>query len=95
VSSDPSKINKVATWPTPGNCKEVRSFLGLAGYYRKFVKHFRIIVRPLFDLLKKDNTFLWTPVKTGLMAAPVLALPDSPSHSSSTLMRVIQGLELY
>jgi hypothetical protein len=84
VSSDPDKISKVETWPTPANCKEVRSFLGLAGYYRKIVKHFGIIARPLFDLLKKNSTFFWTKdtdkafqlLKKGLTEAPVLSLPD-------------------
>jgi hypothetical protein len=57
VSSDPQKISKVKSWPTPQNSKEVRSFLGLAGYYRKFVQHFGIITRPLFNLLKKKSPF--------------------------------------
>jgi hypothetical protein len=60
VSSDPDKIAKVASWPTPQNNKDVRSFLGLAGYYRKFVKHFGIVARPLFNLLKKHTPFQWT-----------------------------------
>jgi hypothetical protein len=60
VSSDPDKIQKVANWPTPLNCKDVRSFLGVAGYYRKFVKHFDIVARPLFNLLKKNTPFVWT-----------------------------------
>jgi hypothetical protein len=84
VASDPDKIQKVANWPTPSNSKDVRSFLGLAGYYRKFVKHFGIIARPLFNLLKKNTPFVWTQdtdtafqvLKQGLVAAPVLALPD-------------------
>jgi hypothetical protein len=53
MASEPDKITKVANWPTPANAKDVGSFLGLAGYYRKFIKHFGIIVRPLFNLLKK------------------------------------------
>jgi hypothetical protein len=84
VSSDPDKINKVAQWPTPANNKDVRSFLGLAGYYRKFVKHFGIIARPLFNLLKKNTPFVWTDdtdtafqlLKQSLIEAPVLRLPD-------------------
>jgi hypothetical protein len=58
VASNPQKINKVASWPTPQNSKDVRSFLGLAGYYRKFVQHFGIIARPLFNLLKKNMPFV-------------------------------------
>lgn len=84
VSSDPDKIHKVANWPTPANCKDVHSFLGLAGYYRKFVKHFGIIARPLFNLIKKNMPFVWTSetdtafklLKQNLIEAPVLCLPD-------------------
>lgn len=84
VSSDPSKVDKVAKWPVPTNNKEVRSFLGLAGYYRKFVRHFGILARPLFNLLKKGTPFVWTEVtntsfellKKNLVEAPVLKLPD-------------------
>lgn len=84
VSSYPDKIAKVANWPTPQNSKEVRSFLGLAGYYRKFVHHFGIIARPLFNLLKKHSIFTWNEetktafqlLKHKLVEAPVLQLPD-------------------
>lgn len=62
----------------------MRSFLGLAGYYRKFVQHFAIIARPLTDLLKKGALFVWTSthttafetLKQALIKAPVLALPN-------------------
>jgi hypothetical protein len=62
----------------------VRSFLGMAGYYRKFVSNFGIISKPLTNLLKKDNLFIWTEtanqafvaLKTALVQAPVLAIPN-------------------
>jgi len=84
VSTDPRKISAISTWPTPTSVKELRSFLGLAGYYRKFVHHFGVISRPLFDLLKKHTLFVWTTahdeafqsLKSALCQAPVLALPD-------------------
>jgi hypothetical protein len=59
VSTCSKKITSVANWTSPSNVKEIRSFLGLAGYYRKFVKHFAIIARPLTNLLKKNTVFIW------------------------------------
>jgi hypothetical protein len=84
VATDPAKITAIEHWKTPTSAKELRSFLGLAGFYRKFVRHFGMISRPLFDLLKKHTLFVWTPehqkafelLKQTLMSAPVLALPD-------------------
>lgn len=84
VSIDPSKIDAVQQWPTPQNIKELRSFLGLAGYYRKFMRNYAILARPLTDLLKKGSLFVWTPVhqgafealKSALVSTPVLSQPD-------------------
>lgn len=83
VATDPAKIKAVEQWPTPQNVKDVRRFLGLAGYYRRFVRQFGVIARPLFNLLK-NTPFVWTDnteqsfqvLKRGLITAPVLALPD-------------------
>ncbi|KAK3145365.1 hypothetical protein QOZ80_4AG0328000 [Eleusine coracana subsp. coracana] len=82
VSTDPDKVAVVMQWPQPQNVKELRGFLGLAGYYRRFIKHYGIISRPLTSLLKKGILFHWTPevhqafllIKQALTEAPGLFL---------------------
>jgi hypothetical protein len=84
IEVDPSKVEAVSKWKQPSNVSEVRSFLGMAGYYSRFIKGFSSIARPMVELLKKDNKFAWTPkceesfqiIKKKLMTAPVLTLPD-------------------
>ena len=83
VSTDPAKVEVVATWPTPTNVTEVRSFLGLASYYRRFIYKFSDVARPLTALTKKENPFIWTDkcetafqtLKEKLTTAPILAYP--------------------
>lgn len=89
VHTDPKNIEKVQAWQPPASVKEPRQFLGLAGYYRRFIKHYGVISRSLTELLKKGVPFVWTSVhdqafttlKTTLTTATVLALPDFPSPS--------------
>jgi len=57
---DSQKIKAVTQWPIPKNITEVRSFLGLAGYYRKFVRDFSRIAAPLTNLTKKTTKYEWT-----------------------------------
>ncbi len=83
VSTDPAKVQSVATWPVPVSVAELRSFLGLAAYYRRFVRAFSDIAAPLYRLLEKDSDFRWTEqcdaaftaLKQKLVTAPVLAYP--------------------
>ena len=84
ISVDPAKIKSVMEWKAPTTQTEVRGFLGLAGYYRKFVEGFSSIARPMTQLLKKDKKFEWTPkceecfqeLKKRLVTAPILIMPD-------------------
>ncbi|KAH0737522.1 hypothetical protein KY290_036227 [Solanum tuberosum] len=80
---DPEKIRAIESWPSLSSIKEVRGFLGLTGYYRRFVKGYAQLASPLTDLLKKDS-FVWSDaasaafiaLKRALSSAPVLALPN-------------------
>ncbi|KAL0451353.1 UNVERIFIED_CONTAM: Retrovirus-related Pol polyprotein from transposon [Sesamum latifolium] len=59
VQPDPAKVRAILEWEPPKNVSEVRSFLGLAGYYRRFVKDFSVVAKPLTNLLKKNTPFNW------------------------------------
>ena len=84
VSADPSKVEKVANWPVPTTTKEVQQFLGLAGYYRRFMKGFADIARPLHRLTERNAKFQWTTecqtafskLRESLTSSPILAYPD-------------------
>jgi hypothetical protein len=88
VATDPKKIAAIVNWPQPENVTDLRSFLGLTGYYRRFIKNYSIICKPLFEALKKDS-FQWSEfqiaafqlLKEKMTASPVLyqiSLPLSP-----------------
>ena len=84
VITDPGKVDKVKHWPQPTSGKEVHQFLGLANYYRRFVKDFATIARPLHKLTEKIAKFQWTEqcqaafekLRNLLTTAPVLDFPD-------------------
>ena len=84
IQTDPAKISAVKDWPTPENVHEVRSFMGLCSYYRKFIEHFAEIARPLNKLTEKNARFLWSDkcdqsfkeLKEHLITAPILAYPS-------------------
>ncbi|GJR12483.1 transposon ty3-I gag-pol polyprotein [Tanacetum coccineum] len=83
VATDLSKIQAMQSWPIPNNIKKLTGFLGLTGYYRRFIKNFASISKPLTQLLKK-NSFKWNEeaykdfmtLKEAMVQAPVLALPN-------------------
>ncbi|KAL5502694.1 hypothetical protein EMCRGX_G009508 [Ephydatia muelleri] len=83
IKTDPEKTRCVADWPTPSNAHELRQFLGLAGYYRRFVKNFAVIAAPLFHLTENHQAWNWTlqcnaaffKLKESLVTSPVLAYP--------------------
>ena len=60
IQVDPTNITIIITLPTPTKHKDVKSFLGHAGYYRRFIKDFSKLVAPLYNLLKKQAEFEWT-----------------------------------
>lgn len=84
VYMEKNKMQDIKGWPQPKSVHEVRSFLGLAGFYRKFIKNFSQISSAMTDLLKKDSKFKWTErhqeafesLKKAVSSAPVLIIPD-------------------
>jgi hypothetical protein len=84
VSVDPGKVKDVLNWIPPTTTSEIRSFLGLVGYYHRFIKDFSKIAKPMMKLLEKNKAFEWTAecqasfeeLRKCLTSAPVLVLPD-------------------
>ena len=83
-SVDPRKKESIVKYPVPSNAKELRSFLGIASFCRRFIRDFAIVAQPLYDLTRPRKKFEWTfacqvafeEVKKRLMSAPVLAMPN-------------------
>lgn len=84
IRMDPSKVKAIQDWPVPKRVKEVESFIGFGNFYRRFIKDFSRIARPLHDLTKKDVAFEWTEerqqafdtLKKLFTSAPVLRIAD-------------------
>ncbi|PNX59051.1 hypothetical protein L195_g059493, partial [Trifolium pratense] len=84
IAVDPSKVEAVVAWERPNTATEIRSFVGLAGYYRRFIEGFAKIVAPLTNLTRKNQIFAWTDdceksfqlMKEKLTTSPVLVLPQ-------------------
>ena len=81
---DPAKIKGLQDWPTPKTVKQVRSFLGFGNFYRKFIRNYSDLAKPLNEILKKGKTFDWTEdaqqsfdaLKIRFSKEPVLLMPD-------------------
>jgi hypothetical protein len=88
ITVDPSKVRDILDWEPPKFVHQVRSFLGLAGYYRRFILNFSKISKPITELLKKGTEYVWSKdcgeafqtLKKLLTTSPVLAQPDIAKH---------------
>ena len=100
VAVDPKKVRDVLSWKPPKDVSEIRSFLGMAGYYRRFIEGFSKLAKPMTALLEKNAKFVWTKqcqdsfeeLKKRLTSAPVLILPDLTKSFSIYCDASRQGL---
>ncbi|GIM11516.1 hypothetical protein Vretimale_14990, partial [Volvox reticuliferus] len=84
IKVDPAKTKAITDWPTPTNLTQLRSFLGLANYFRRFLEKYSVMAKPLTDLTKLNTPWAWSPlceeafnkIKQALVTAPVLTAPD-------------------
>ncbi|KAL9993804.1 putative nucleotidyltransferase, Ribonuclease H [Helianthus debilis subsp. tardiflorus] len=100
IHVDPSKVDSIRNWPAPRTPTEIRQFLGLAGYYRRFIKDFSKIAQPLTMLTQKGVTYRWGDsqetafqyLKDRLCSAPILSLPEGTDDFVVYCDASIQGL---
>ena len=105
IEADPEKVRSVFDWPIPLNQKDLKRFLGLASYYRRFVEGFAQVAAPLnaYALTDKGKEWLWTAectqafleLKKRLVSAPVLVMPQFNRDFYWTRMLVVRVLVLY
>jgi hypothetical protein len=84
ISLDPGKVQDVLSWNAPTSIGDIQSFLGLAGYYRRFIEGFSKLSKPMTKMLEKDKKFKWTPaceasfqeLKKRLTTAPILVMSN-------------------
>jgi hypothetical protein len=100
ISVDPSKVQDVLSWKAPMSVSDIRSFLVLAGYYRRFIDGFSKISKPMTEMLEKDRNFKWMPaceasfqeLKKRLMTAPIFVMPNMEKSFSIYYDAFGQGL---
>lgn len=88
VATDGDKVQSIQTWPRPTTASEVRQFLGLCSYYRRFIANFADIAQPLYNCTEKSRSFHWTAeaeqafqnLKQLLTSAPILGYPDPDGY---------------
>nr|CAD40092.2 OSJNBb0012A12.10 [Oryza sativa Japonica Group] len=102
VAVDPETVTAVTDWKQPKTVTQVRNFLGLAGYYRRFIENFSKIARPMTQLLKKEEKFVWSPqckkafqtLKEKLVSLPVLILPDTRKDFMRRWLELIKDYDV-
>ncbi|GKA54521.1 putative reverse transcriptase domain-containing protein [Tanacetum coccineum] len=100
IHVDPAKIESVKDWASPKSATEIRQFLGLAGYYRRFIEGFSKIAKPMTKLTQKKIKFEWSDkaeaafqlIKQKLCSAPILALPEGNEDFIAYCDASIKGL---
>ena len=100
IEMDPEKVDAIVNWRKPPNLRELQRFLGFANFYRRFVRDFSRICRPLNDLLRKDTPWNWAEphtaafdlLKSSFMTAPILAFFD---YNKTSLLETGFGLGVW
>ena len=103
IRPDEDKVNSIVQYPVPQNLQELRRFLGMAGFYRRFINSFSTIAKPLNQLTEKEKQFQWTDwceeafqqLKQCLVSAPILAFPNFKNNLLYKLMLHPLALERY